>query len=129
MYNMPELDLSKADLTPAELALAQGIIAKQGKNKGCLRATKPRVTFDPTTRQVTAGGEAAYIWRMVAFAISPKREHKCLPVTATFDLPGTWGDEQRALADRLNAIADKIAATAGSAAWQRGGMAQWARLI
>lgn len=41
---------------------------------GRLRATKPD---DP---------RAAYVWRMVAFQISPRREHHCMPVTADMGL-------------------------------------------
>jgi len=130
MYHMPKLDLDAANLTKEERELAQGILATQGPNKGNLRASKPKVTrtkmADGTWQR--EGGEMAYIWRNVAFMVSPNPKHQCLPMMAFCDLPGEWGDEQRELAARLDDIADRIAATA-PAAWLHGGVARWANLI
>lgn len=44
------------------------------KKDGTIRATKP------------SNGVAAYVWRMVAFIVSPKPEHHCVPVTADFGI-------------------------------------------
>jgi len=118
---MPTIGLDH--LTPEERKIAQGIVASRGKNKGRLRASKPKVerhiaryehydlpsgpyespVYEPDRDQ----GETAYVWRMVAFAVSPKSQHHCLPCTAGFDIPGKWS-EKRARLDELNALADKI---------------------
>jgi hypothetical protein len=41
---------------------------------GTLRASKP------------ADGEAAYVWRMLCFYVSPRSAHKCMPCTADFGI-------------------------------------------
>lgn len=52
-------------------------------HSGRLRATKP------------TDGEAAYVWRMVAFDLCDWKPHSCLPVTAVYDLPAEyWGPER-----------------------------------
>jgi len=111
---MPVISLDH--LTPAEREIATGIVATRGKNQGRLRASKPNVErheagkdefgltlYEPDNDQ----GETAYVWRMVAFAVSPKSQHHCLPCTADFDVPRKWS-EKRARLDELNALADKI---------------------
>lgn len=64
--DMPIINLENLDHTATEFATK--LIGRGGK----LRSTKPK------------DGEAAYVWRMVAFMISPKREHQCMPVMADF---------------------------------------------
>jgi len=64
------------------------MITKDGK----LRASKPK------------DGNAAYIWRMVAFSVSTNPKHHCMPMTADFgvhipddylpEAPSTWLEEQ-----------------------------------
>jgi hypothetical protein len=104
---MPRLNLSalEAILDPAELALAKRCIASRGANKGCLRASKPPVSSDDPE-----SGKAAYLWRMIAFTASPKRQHQCLPICADFDLPGSY-EGRRFLARELDALADKVLET------------------
>ena len=72
---MPSINLDALTLDEAERSLAEKIIATKGKNKGCLRAAKP-----------SNAGDAAYVWRMVAFQVSPIPQHHCLPVCADFDI-------------------------------------------
>lgn len=60
------------------------------KKNGQIRATKPKVD---ESKYVT--GKAAYVWRMVAFLVSPNPVHQCMPMNADFDLPaydkdGKW---------------------------------------
>ena len=61
--------------------------------KGHLRASKPKVVKDDFF-----SGCAAYVWRMVAFQISPKNQHHCMPCTADFDIDlrkpdGRWNGQ------------------------------------
>lgn len=49
-------------------------------NKGLIRASKPK------------DGNAAYVWRMVAFSVSTDRRQQCMPMTADFgvEVPQGW---------------------------------------
>lgn len=131
---MPEVDLKRlqAELEPEEYSIARRIVARRGKNKGRLRASKPTVNneLDPQS------GKAAYVWRMVAFMASPDPAHSCMPMTADWDLPVSnayIGDtvdltgkyaERRALMDEMDKLVDKIVATLpaseGALSWARG---------
>jgi hypothetical protein len=66
-----KIDFSKINLTGRDLEIAKACIGRDGG----LRSSKPK------------DGEAAYVWRMVAFSLSNNRKHWCMPVTAEFDLP------------------------------------------
>jgi hypothetical protein len=110
------LDTLKAILPAADYELVVGIVATQGKNKGRLRASKPNVTRTASGKTSWGSpmyvpdlkeGCTAYIWRMVAFSISPVSQHQCLPMLADFDLP-LQGDECREMVKRLDAIADIV---------------------
>jgi len=134
MTRMPELNLEAAGLTTEEYALAKGIVATRGKNKGCLRASKPKVERTDLGPQEPGsfyhnwhieGGETAYIWRMVAFFISPKHQHQCMPCTADMDLPGDGFKERKALAEELDEVVDKIVDTVPKHQWH--GVRRWAR--
>jgi len=100
-----------------DLELVRGIVSTRGKNKGRLRASKPQVDrlhvgqnefgldlYEPEEHQ----GKTAYIWRMVAFYVSPKRQHHCMPCTADFDVPKRWGDAKRARLAELDKIVDVV---------------------
>lgn len=99
-------------------------------NKGCLRATKPKVTD-------AVSGKAAYVWRMVAFTCSPIGAHQCMPVTADFDLPRRKPeneedrrrvyDETRALSKELDEFSKRIEATVPLN--MRHGLLRWGRLL
>ena len=120
---MPKVDLEKLNgvLEPEEFAIARRIVARQGKNKGCLRASKPHVdnNADPLS------GKAAYVWRMVAFVSSPLGQHSCMPVCADWDLPVPYGDERRAMIKELDVLVDKISAAVPMSA----GAMQWSRAL
>ena len=64
--NMPIINLDNLD--DQEKAIAEKIIGRGGK----LRSSNP------------SDGEAAYVWRMVAFMVSPKPQHQCIPVSHDF---------------------------------------------
>jgi len=135
MYTMPKVDLSV--LTDAERELAEGIVATRGKNAGRLRASKPPVERVRSTetygkhgfyhRWQIKGGETAYVWRMVAFYISPINQHHCMPVMADCDLPADDFDERMALAKELDKVVDKIVNTVPVEQWH--GVARWRGLV
>lgn len=66
----------KVDLTKIHSQGAKEVIFSIAKRNGDLYMTKPS----------KANGKEKYIWRMVALLCSPKRQHQCFPVTASFDL-------------------------------------------
>ena len=125
MFNteMPSINLAAADLTSEEFALVAPIVASKGKNKGKLRASKP-----------SEGGDSAYIWRMVAFQISPIAAHHCIPVCADFDIvvPDTLSSTERYQYRRnrakvLDALADKIVNQIPKSEWQ--GIRRWRQVF
>lgn len=93
-----------------------------------LRASKPTVKKnDPRT------GEAAYVWRMVAFQVSPNGKHQCMPVTADWDLSYDMQDPQRfekrrARAKELDALVDRIVMACVPLPRQHGVM-RWGRAL
>lgn len=102
-------------------------------NKGKLRATKPKT---PKMRQTTAGhfvhydeegsikGEAAYVWRMTAFQISPKSEHHCMPMCASFDMSGEYSTRHNRMG-QLDVLIDKIVHSVPKFKWH--GVLRWNR--
>jgi len=88
----PKIDLAKLEglLSTEDFKVVKGIVATRGKNKGCLRKSKPTVTrtdvgFDNEGHHLwnIQGGKEAYVWRMVAFYTGVRPE---MPVTAFYDL-------------------------------------------
>ncbi len=141
MFNYPKIDLNAIDLTADERELADRILATRGVNKGKLRASKPKIKYHTGYRTTTLSsgreittktrtpeevtGKAAYLWRMVAFEVSPDRRHSCMPVMAFCDLPDRESREERCeLENELNALAAKICDTIHPA--DRHGLKRWA---
>ena len=105
---MPRIDRSR-------LPQHDAIVAAITKRDGSLRASKP----------MKATGDAKYVWRMVAFSISPVTKHQCIPTTADFDIEI---DDYRARMDRvksLDKVVDAILATVPKTEWH--GVQRWAR--
>lgn len=128
---MPAIPLSH--LSADELAIAGAIIATKGKNKGLLRASKPKVEYTIVEKDgrklrmpTLETGRAAYVWRMVAFQVSPIGQHHCLPILADFDLPGSV-EEARAEAKRLDVLVEKIVNAIPKSQWS--GIHRWARAL
>lgn len=126
MYQMPAIDLEslKSTLTVEEYLWAEAIVATQGKNKGCLRASKP----------AQAAPQAQYIWRMVAFEISPHQPHQCLPMLADWELYDLFNrddvermDKVNALCKKLDEVVNKIVDTVP--ANKRHGLKAWGRAL
>ena len=81
---MPAIDLEqlKSILSAADFELDKGIVSTRGKNKGCLRERKPRVTRRVVAREKVTNkyvsfykdiievdeiqGKTAFLWRHVA---------------------------------------------------------------
>lgn len=136
MRTMPEIDLTLANLTDIEMLIAKCAI-KGNKEKGMLRASKPPVPkqtiynepiypegqeylYDSifknrktpnsyATEEERIKALGAYVWRELAFCISPIGSHHCMPVCNDFNLEYTNSDvrqkEQRKLCSE---IVDKI---------------------
>ncbi len=124
---MPKISLESTGLNDSDLAPARGIIATRGKNKGRLRASRPPVTRedvgpDPDNPNYRLwkieGGETAYIWRMVAFYVSPQQAHHSMPITCFFEFPlKASTPEGKALVRRLDIIVDAIVDTIHPSQW------------
>lgn len=129
---MPKIDLEllKEQLTPAELEIVSKIVASRGKNKGRLRASKPKVDFVEKDGELVpsdlAAGKAAYVWRMVAHYTSPLRQHHCMPCTAEFSLPGSYY-ERRSLIEELGRLVDIVCKTIPVEQWH--GVRRWAGIL
>lgn len=115
---MPTIDTSRLFCTEEESAILRIII----KSDGTLRASKPTLGKMTKIKDTSSPygyvfawandaerlqAKAAYVWRMVAFAVSPNPVHHCMPTTTGFDLDGTF-EERRALEKELDVFADKI---------------------
>jgi hypothetical protein len=119
-FKLPE----PADLDADELIIFNLIQGRGGR----LRASKPTVDKnEPIT------GKAAYVWRLVAFMVSTKSAHHCMPVTADFDLPaydesGKWCCRAaHQMADSLNPLIKKI--TDAIPLSQSHGAVRWGRAL
>lgn len=73
--NLEKLEQNMEGSTDEEKEIVGIVVKKNGQ----IRATKPKV-------KSLVEGKAAYVWRMVAFLVSSKPEHQCIPVTADFDI-------------------------------------------
>lgn len=114
---MPVVKDAVEKLTSEQQEIAKHIIGREGR----LRSSKPK------------DGNAAFVWRMVAFNISPKPEHHCVPVTADFgvQVPGEteWHYAKvRPFVDNvLNPIVDAIINNLPKEEWH--GVHRWARAL
>jgi hypothetical protein len=93
-----------------------------------LRSSKPTIKKDdPRT------GEASYVWRMVAFQVSPKPAHQCMPCTAEFDMAYDFSDPQRyekrkARCKELDALVERIVMSCVPLRQQHG-VIRWGRAL
>jgi hypothetical protein len=88
-------------------------------NKGFLRASKPTINkADYMT------GRAAYVWRMVAFSVSPKPAHHCMPCTGDFDLCERDWKDRREITPMLDELVDRMMNAVPKAQWA--GVYRWA---
>lgn len=122
-YPAINLDSLKQILSPENYAIAEAIVTTQGRHKGCLRSSKPK-----------NNSKAAYVWRMVAFQISPNPQHHCMPVCADFDLYDVFAKEDQnykvvnQLAKQLDKeVVDPITNTVPKEQWY--GIMRWGRAL
>ena len=125
MKSFPFINLEslKEILSAENYLLAEAIVTTQGRNKGCLRSNKPK-----------ENPKAAYVWRMVAFQISPSSHHHCMPVCADFDLYEALPKEEQKydkvhlLAKQLDKeVVDPITNTVPKEQWH--GIMRWGRAL
>ena len=112
MNDMPKVRME--ELAGDALGYAQAITIN-----GRLRASKPK------------DGEAAYVWRMVAFLVSPRRQHQCMPCTADFGIdfrtPEAQWDVRRVgeyCREVLDPVVDQIVDAVDKRDWH--GVKRWA---
>lgn len=129
MYAMPKVDQKVLEeLTKDFSDDWKRVVSIVVKKNGQIRATKPKVDKnDPVT------GVAAYIWRMVVFAVSPKPQHQCMPMTAGFDLPaydenGKWSAKvEMKMMKELKPLEDAIINSVPKTKWY--GVNRWATVM
>jgi hypothetical protein len=126
---MPAINITNLSETAKRYAMA---ICVFDKSSQCyrLRASKPQVTktkvpdekygyrYEPDAVQ----GQVAYVWRMVAFAISPNPKHQCMPICADFDLGGDF-ESRGAQRKALELIEDEIVKSVPRSQWH--GVIRW----
>jgi len=130
MTNMPEITYKGS--TSEEVEILKRICIK-----GHLRATpppKPKMKkvkdgedlfdyhFEYFSEEDQLRGHSRYVWRMVAFLVSPKSEHHCMPVLAQFDL-ASYREEYL----ELDKLVDKIVEAIPKDQW--GGVIRWGRAL
>lgn len=121
--------INTVNLSDETIKFANQIIGRGGK----LRSTKP------------TDGEAAYVWRMVAFMVSPKPAHQCMPVMADFgvmdvapqitkfckymnkEITQTDFDWVRARCKELDVIVDQIVDNIPKTQWH--GVTRWGKAL
>ncbi len=129
---MPKIDFAKMNSLLMQLDPQYDVYEFKGitrylfKKDGTVRATKPKVDKNnPIT------GKAAYVWRMLVFAVSPKPQHQCMPCTADFDLPaydenGKWSSKiARSMSKDLQPLEDLLLECIDKRQWF--GVQRWAR--
>jgi hypothetical protein len=95
---------------------AQQIIATRGKNKGRLRASSPSKQYD----------DLYYVWRNVAFYLSPIAQHQCMPVCTDFcfKLRDEVGQARRKQLDKIiDEIVDAVPLE------ERHGLNKWGKAL
>ena len=102
------------------------------KNTDEIRSSKP--SFKKLTEpELTIARKSAYVWRMVVFSVSKKRQHQCMPVCADFDLPardstGKWSSSTaREMSKELDQVVDVIVNAVPKSQWH--GIARWGRAL
>ena len=132
---MPTLDLTSLarKLTPEAFSLLLRVVDPR---TGALRATRPPIPKHavpgvwgtPRLEPDSDAAQAAYVWRWIAFALSPRPADQALPATAfdTLPVPGVDVGARWALAAHLDEIVKQVIALAPVEA--RPGLTAWAHL-
>ena len=135
----PVIDPETLPMSEADKALVRGIVATRGENKGRLRASCPSMPKKVRVRDASSfsgwdyvyadqaginAGRTAYIWRHVAFNVSPDSQHHCMPCTDIFYIQD-WTD--KAEIARLDAIVDVVVKSIDPRLWY--GVNRWGRAL
>lgn len=119
---MPTINVDKVrNDAPQPLGPMEDMILNLIQKNGVLKASKPKATKKQSDPMLI--GQAAYVWRMVAFQISPNPQHQCMPVCADFDIPVRNYDERREITKRLDILVDRIMNTVPVTQWH--GILRW----
>jgi hypothetical protein len=110
--NYPIIQVNSDEFTAEELSLIWQI---KNHTTGTLRSDKPK------------DGRAAYVWRMVAFQVSPNPQHHCMPVTADFGINCKDYTERRAITDKLDELVKRIVDGIPMSQWH--GVHAWKGLV
>lgn len=112
---------AQIDLTDWQRQVLQACVGRDGR----LRMSKPKE------------GNAAYVWRMIAFMVSRDRKHQCMPCTADFDIPdeayqnypGEHSFQRRSayIKEVLDPLVDRIVNNVPKSQWA--GVARWANAM
>ena len=82
---------------------ALSVIRKPG---GTLRASRPEAPKGASEFEIEFYGACAYLWRMLAFHVSKRREHQCLPIMADCYLAGSY-EARRQTSKDLDGVIDR----------------------
>lgn len=123
MTTMPRIDMRRLhnELDPEIYQLVTRIVDQKSWR---LRRTRPRIckNIDGTLTHHCAC--ATYIWRMVAFTVSPVQSHQCMPIAAYYYLPKSIGHlEVRELVKKLDIIVDQVIDVVPCTEWH--GVIRW----
>ena len=114
MKQMPRIDSDKVS-SP----FAKRLVPLITTSEGTLRTTRPDILPD-----FPLSGHAAYVWRMIAFHISPISQHHCLPMAAPFYIQE---EDIHKLVEFLDTIVDEILEQFPPSSWQ--GIMAWGRVF
>ena len=107
-----KIDIAAAELTTEQRQIARGIVNRSGN----LYKSRP----------TNKSGDTQYVWRMVAFFVSPVRAHQCMPVMAEFYIGERDWDKRRARTKELDQIVDAVVNAVPVEEWN--GVRRWAGL-
>lgn len=113
---MPQIDLGTLwrKLSVKDMAIVRRIVDQK---TWCLKGARPRLHESAESRY------AAYVWRMVAFQISPNAQHHHMPTTCFWWLPkGT----NKSIIQWLDGLVSKITDTVPKEEWW--GVLAWSGL-
>lgn len=118
LREFPLIDIASIkNLSQEEQDIVSAIIVNRGKVKGRLRTNKPS--------EELFEGKAAYVWRMVAFNVSPSPAHWCMPMTAEFYLKEDDHDKRRLLVKELDDLVAKVIDSVPKEQWH--GIQRWSK--
>ncbi|MCX8008313.1 MAG: hypothetical protein N3A54_01270 [Patescibacteria group bacterium] len=101
-----------------ESSIIAAITTRDGKLKGSYPGKRERTM---------EFGVAFYVWRNVAFYISPIRQHHCLPIGADFYIPMEYDELRKYINDVLDPLVDRIVESVP--VLERHGLLVWSKYI